>query len=244
MAQKPGFFALALAIVLSPLVLSACGDIAQRIPQVPFQEGPRSVTYPSLSAQPMTVSNSASGRACEGQSSSNSLRLSGHSRYYVRADIETRLGVGMFIPYHDILTPADEGDSRFAHPEFPARGSCGGASLWARAVTEHDKSIILWRLEIYPVHSSDVSAAMQPWLVHGEIAVDEATGAAMQDIGFRAFDRDFLAHIRVVPGPVFFAERRAEEAKKAAGSDVPASIAAPLPDELPYRTLDDVTVQH
>jgi hypothetical protein len=208
------------------------------------QRKSQAVVYPSLSAQAMTVSNSAAGRSCEGQDHANSLRLSGHSRYYVRAAIETRLGIGFFIPYHDIVAPADESDSRFAKPEFAPRADCGGASLWVRVVRQGDGDVILWRLEMYPIHKSEVGVPMQPYLVHGEIAVDEKTGTAQKDVGFHAFDRDFLAHIRVTPGPVFSIEQRAEDAKKALGSGQTPSIASPLPDELPYRTLDDVTVQH
>ena len=240
---KRGFFTPHLTL-LALLALSACGGATSPLPALTAMSlEPQAVVYPSLASQEMAVSNSAVGRACEGQSPTNSLALSGYSRYFLRADVETRLGVGVFLPYRKIATPVNEGDSRLSAPDFSRGGACGGISLWARQVQQNGKNTVLWRLEIYPIPTIEVGAAMQPWLTHGEMVVPEESGVASADIGFHAFNRDFLVHLRLTPGPVFFAEKRAEEAKKLSSSDAVNSIASPLPDELPYRTLDDVTIQ-
>ena len=204
---------------------------------------PPVVSLPSLQAQKMSEGNSMLGPACSGQDVSDSLRLSGHSRYIVRINVDTLVADGFRSPYSTVLAPADEGITQMALPRFPERGgSCGGVALSTRVIYKSGEPYIDWRLEISPSSGHHGSDRAQPWLVTGRVKLNETKGTGDQFVAFKAFDRDFTGDITVTPGPVFIAEKRAQSAKDdEAKAGAPGGFLKAFPDEKAYKTLDSVT---
>jgi hypothetical protein len=97
-----------------------------------------------------------------------------------------------------------------------------------------------WRLEVAPPGGSGTLPA-EPWRITGRAPVDEAQGTASGMVAFQAFGHQMVARLTAAPGPVFVADQHRREAAEAAARHPYPMFAAPLPDERPYRTLDDVT---
>jgi hypothetical protein len=192
-------------------------------------------------AQELSPSNSMLGEACDGHDASDSVRLPGHTRFYVHADVFDLSG-GTRRRAVLIAGPADEGLSQVAHPAFtgvPGQSSCGGHALRTFARRENGALYLDWALELAPPPGQP--GATTPWEVSGRSRFDTATGTASGETAFVAFGTPMLVRIAASPGPVWVAEKRAELARAAIARHPYPSFAAPLPDERPGLTLDDVT---
>jgi len=182
-------------------------------------------------AQQLAPSDSILGEACDGHDPSAGLRLSGHTLLVVRVDVSTLAGAGNEVPYARIAAPAGEGISQMARPAFsghPGPEACGGTAVWTVVRRENGVLYLDWRLEVAPPGGSGTLPA-EPWRITGRAPVDQAFGHQM------------VARLTAAPGPVFVADQHRREAAEAAARHPYPMFAAPLPDERPYRTLDDVT---
>jgi hypothetical protein len=196
--------------------------------------------YPGRHAQELSASNSMLGEACDGHDASDSIRLPGHTRFYVHADVLDLSG-GTRRRAVLIAGPADEGISQIAHPVFtgvPGPAACGGHALRTIALRENGVLYLDWTLELAPPPGA---SGTDPWEVQGRSRFNEASGTTSGETAFVAFGTPMLVRVTASPGPVWVEEKREELARAAAARHPYPTFATPLPDERPGLTLDDVT---
>lgn len=218
------------AVLLTSATLGACAAV------------PQTNHYDASPAQRVMPSNSMLGEACDGHDSSGSLRLSGHT--YLTADFNVDAVVfGSQIPYGKISSPVTKGTSQMASPLFsgqPGPENCTGLAVRTTVRREGLNVFMDWVMEITPKSGSDVRPS-DPYRVVGRTAVPD-NGYATDTVAFELDGKPMLVHLHLMPGTVWVAEQNEWHIKQMdVENPMPGMAASPLPDELPGRTLYDVT---
>lgn len=217
------------AVTLPLLALSACA-------QGPIIDRPG-----TAHAQRLAPSSSMIGEACDGHHPTHGLRLRGHSLLHVTARVNEVVG-GREVLFAQGAAPADFATSAFPRPVFMARqdgrAACAGVAL--KTVVRKERGgpmVVAWDLEVAMPNGERVPA--DAWRVQGETTVEDGKGA--RRVGFSGGGRDFVAYIAATPGPAWIAAERTRAGQAAAAATFVPAVGRALPDELPGRTLDDVT---
>ncbi len=197
-------------------------------------KGPKIVSYAPTHGVVLAEDNSMLGSLCTGQDfATHSIILRGHTRYIARVSLESISDGGIPAPDGVMTAPADEGISQMVNAEFHSGANCSGWGLRTVVVQQDGDNYLQWRLEF--------GSGKGPASIHGHTLIHNENGEGADTIAFLVDSKKYIAHLTVSPGPVFVAEKRAEEARLDAEKNRYPSVATPLPDEHPYRTLEDDT---
>lgn len=196
-----------------------------------------------VNAQITVPGNTALGGACSGQDENQGIHLSGRSLLLVRANVED-VSTGVAAPWTLALAPANTGISQVTHASFntaSGESRCVGTSLRTVVLRERGVMYLDYVLEIADPAGGPATDSVSPWVVRGRAAVNETTGTANSRVGFVAFGRTFALHITAQPGPIWQEDELRRLAKIDEANHPTPQFGSPLPDELPGRTLSDVT---
>ncbi len=214
-------------------LLGAC---AQPEPPIVLQGVQSTAQDPSVSRLAAT---------CSGYERSAGWHVRGHARHIVRVDVQEIVG-GYPAPFMTFAGPADNAWSAVTRPVFVsasgAAANCLGASL--ETVVHGSREVLggspgntlEWRMEFAPGQGRAPVDATQ---LRGEVGI-AADGTASKAQPFVAMGRQFVANVTVTPGPAWHNERIRQRAR-AADAVSPGPFSRTMPDEQPFRTLDDVT---
>ena len=193
---------------------------------------------------PQDPSISRLAATCVGADRNGGWQIRGNTRHIIRVEVQEVVG-GVPRPFFVMAGVADRALSATTHPVFispvGSPAGCAGASLETivqggrEAVGGAAGDSIEWRLEFSPGVAGQPSS--RPVQMRGNLALTNA-GAGEQLMPFRTNDRQFLVRMVATPGPLFHVEvtrrRTAEADARRTGP-----FSARLPDEQPYRTLED-----
>ena len=203
---------------------------------------PAPIVYQGQHAQETMPSNTMLGEACDGHDYAHSLRMSGNT--YLTADFTvTEVTGGMEVPYTRIASPVGKEDVQMVRPEFSGGygpEACGGAAVRAVYRWENDQAFVDWVLELAPAPSGYSRRPADPWRVRGRTPVPR-TGYATGQVAFEIAGRPMIARVQFKPGRIWIEQQNEYRAKRLEELHPVPRVAAPLPDERPGRTLDDVT---
>lgn len=221
------------ALLGAAALLSAC---AQPEPPIVLQ---------GVQSTPQDPAVSRLANTCAGYDRSNGWHVRGTTMQIVRVDVQEIIN-GYPAPFTTFAGVADNAWSAVTRPVFlnGANGaaSCAGSSLetilhGSREVLGGNPGRTLeWRMEFSPGPGRPPADVVQ---VRGETPIS-AQGTATQRVPFLAMGRQFVADFTVTPGPAWHAEQTRARAR-AADALSPSPFSRQMPDEQPFRTLDDVT---
>jgi hypothetical protein len=204
---------------------------------------PLPIVYPGSHAQETMPSNTMLGEACDGHDYADSIRLSGDT--YLTADfkVSTISAMGAEVPYTAISSPVSKATSQMARPEFSGRSgpeACGGVAVRTVYRWENDKPYVDWVLELAPRPDDAGKLPADPWRVRGRTPLP-TSGYARDEVAFHMAGQSMIARLELKPGRVWIEQQNAWRAKRLEDMHPVPRVAAPLPDERPGLTLDDVT---
>jgi hypothetical protein len=221
-------------------VLGGCDGLRKELDRLTLER--QVLSLPGVPAVTQDPSASLLSAACTGAHPRGGWRIQGDTMYIMTADIYEIVD-GNQTSVQRISAPANWTRSSTAAPIYApgSRAACRGAALETTAfgnnpaedsASSHDG--IDWRLEFSPAANSPGGTPVQ---LRGKVIIDD-DGTSKDQMPFWADGRQFIAHISVSPGPGYHAAI-AKRYGAYADKQAPGVFSRQMPDETPYRTLED-----
>lgn len=220
------------------IFLTGCEQAKKWLPS----QAPEVISLHSAPVTRQEASASLFASACRGTHPRGGLQASGPTRHVVTVDI-SELVEGVPRPVHRVSGPANFTRSSVVSAQYypTANANCYGAALETivfgnanieNAPVSYDQ--IEWRLEFSP--KANAAYNMEVFQLAGKITTEMGDGSGSDEVPFYADGRQFIANIKVTPGPGYYAEMMQRSGNHDREKN-PSLFMRPMPDEQPYRTL-------